>query len=610
MQLSENIRYNSSWNDSINTESTAPTLSLLINNELFNFDLTGTANNNRTTEGPNRNSHSWDSRIDSAWDKILWPNLQFNYGQTYAENDQNPRGREVESSQTGVTVDWDMLVADVYYNYNDQVTEDLVSKSEISNTTQIARIDFDIQKSFLDNAINTTFYYQFSTTRQDFTTKVTNSGFVLIPIDNIESRGASFALLDTDEPEWDDDLNPSPLDVEIDKRYNLAIKVLTDKPDVLYLYTDDDLTDEAHLFVWQVYGSNDGINWTIITPAATYIYENLNQRFELTLPTVTQRYTMLVESDIPTTENFSFSRVEGFKKVLGNIGNTITDTSKTDTQQTDGSISWRLSPDLIFSSSFSLDQSKRDDYEHDKINTNSSLDWTLTEFTSSSLNIGEIREERGDDPKSIKRNYGLSLSSQILPTLDINSTLTRTDNYEDGCRTAIKYNYSILTSAIFFPDLNSTLDLNYQTNKDEDNGDTTKHFTSDLYVTARLFPDLTATLNESYTESRSTDVIRTTSSKINLIWRPSNILSVNAALNKEWQNGKSKPEQYNISIGMAPTTIVQLNMGYNHSEINDTYNLSVNWHINDIFTVNAAARYKDPSTGDALTYLTMLTVRY
>jgi len=607
MQLSENIRYTSSWEDGTNSESVAPTLSLLINNNLFDFDLTGTASNRRTTEGPNRDNHSWESRINSGWEKILWPNLQFTYGQSYAEDDQKTRVIDVESSNAGVTVDWDILVADVFYSYDDQVTEDMVSQSEHSTISQIA--GFDTRKSFLDRTIDTTFSYQFTTTTRDFTAKVNTGGFVLVPIVINESRGEPYLLSDTTEPEWDD-LNPSLPTVISDQRYNLAIEVLVDDPDVLYLYTDDDLTDEAHLFQWEVYSSDDGISWSRILPDATHIYETLRQRFELTLPIVTERYIMLVERQVPTAADFSFTQVEGFKKVTGNIGDTLTDTRKIDIHQTNASLAWRLSPDLILSSNFSMEDGSGSDYGYDETNISGSLRWRPTEFVSSSVNIGENREQRVDQPESIKRSYGFSLSSQILPTLDINTALTRSDDYEDDYKTNTRYNYSILTSAILFPDLNASLDLGYLTNREEDSGDTNKDFNSTLLVTARLFPDMTVTLEEYYIESRRTDVTRTTGSRIILTWRPSGILSVNANWRKEWENSRSQPEQYNISIGMAPTSKVQLTMGYNHSETMDTYDFTTNWHLNNIFTVYAGARYKDPSTGDALTYKTMLTVRF
>jgi len=87
-------------------------------------------------------------------------------------------------------------------------------------------------------------------------------------------------------------------------------------------------------------------------------------------------------------------------------------------------------------------------------------------------------------------------------------------------------------------------------------------------------------------------------------------MSVSANWSKLWENGKSLPEQYNINLGMAPTSKLQVNMGYNHSETTDTYDLTSNWHINDIFTVYAQAGYIEPSSGDALTYKTMLSVRF
>lgn len=607
MQLSENIRYTSSWESGTNSESIAPTLSLLINNDLFGFDLTGTASNRRTTEGPNRSNHSWESRISSGWDKILWPNFQLAYGQSYAEDDQKPRVIDVESSHTGLTVDWDVLVADFFYSFDDQVSEDMVAESEHSTRSHIA--GFDTRKSFFDRAIDTTLSYQFSTTTRDFTAKVGD----IVPFNIIrESRAANNYDDAPEDVDWNTDLN-SPLPLVVSgESYHLAvnINVLADNPDVLHLYTDEDITDEAHLFLWEVYGSDDGIIWTRVLPDATHIYDTLRQRFELILPATTGRYVMIVEDQVLTLEDFSFTRIEGFEIVTGNAGETVSDSRKTDIHQANASLAWRIRPDLTFSSNISLEDGSGDEYAYEELNTSGSLRWSLTEWTSSSVNIGETREQRGDEPESIKRSYGLSLSSQLMPTLDINSAITRSDDYEDGVKTNTRYNYSILTSAILFPDLNASLNLGYLTNREEESGNTDKDFRSTFLVTARLFPDMTASLEESYVESRSPEVTRTTGSRIILTWRPSEILSINANWGKEWENGEGLPEQYNITIGMAPMHKVQLTMGYNHSETMDSYDLATTWHVNDIFTVYAGARYKDPSIGDALTYKTMLNVRF
>ncbi len=514
----------------------------------------------------------------------------------------------MESSHTGVTVDWNILILDAFYSYDDLVSEDFVAQSERCSTSQLARLD--TEKSFLDNTIDTTFSYQFRTTSSDFTATVDDGGFVLIPIVINQSKGSNDYDDHPQDVDWNADL-VSPLPIVIsEESYYLAIETLTDDPDVLYLYTDEDLTDKAHLFQWQVYASDDGTTWTRVTPDATHIYETLRQRFEVTLPVVTQRYTMLVEQLVPTLDDFSIINLEGFKKVMGNVGSTIKESSTSDTHQANASLAWRLSPDLTLSSNFSLEDGSGNDIDHQQTNSNSSLRWTLTEFTSSTLNIGETREQRTDEPEFIKRSYGIVLSSLILPTLDINSALTLSNDYEDKDKTKTRYDYSFLTSAILYPDLNASLNLNYLTTKDETNGDTKKDFSSTFTVTARLFPDLTATFDESYNESRSIDVSRSIESKILLTWRPSDILSANANFIKTREDGQWQPEKYNIIIGIAPTSKVQLTMGYDHSETENTYNITTNWHINDIFTVYAAARYKDPSTGDALTYNTILTVRF
>ena len=608
MLLSENIRYTSSWEGSKNNESITPSLSLLINNDIFGFDLTGTSNSTRSTEGPNRSNNSWESRINSNWDKIFWPNFQFNYGQTFADDDLKTKVIDVESSHTGITVDWEILILSAFYSYDTNDNKDFVDQSDNTSTIQVAR--FDTQKSFLDGDLDTTLSYLFSTTTQDFTAKVDDDGFVLLPLTVNQYKGANDYEDQPEDIDWNDDLS-SPLPMVMhDESYHLAIETVSDEPDVLYLYTDKDLTDEAHLFQWQVYTSDDGISWTRVTPDASHIYETIRQRFEVTLPAVSQRYTMLVEQLVPTLEDFSIISIEGFKKVVGTVGTTITDKRKTDIQQANASLSWQLSPQLTLSSNVSLEDSTGTNSEYRETNVSGSLLWRLSEFTTSTVNIGESNEERTDLPESMQRNYGLTVSSQILPTLDINSAVTMSHDYEEKEKVNTRINYSFLTSAILYPDLNASFELNYLTNKDDLTDETKKDFSSSLIITARLFPDLTATLDEKYNESRSTHVSRTLESRIFFTWRPADILSVNGNLRKKRENGEGQPVNYSLTIGMAPTPKVQLNMNYTHADKSDAVDVSANWHVNDIFTVYTSAGYQDPSSGDAVTYKCMLTMRY
>ena len=146
--------------------------------------------------------------------------------------------------------------------------------------------------------------------------------------------------------------------------------------------------------------------------------------------------------------------------------------------------------------------------------------------------------------------------------------------------------------------------------EEEDSGRTDKDFNSNLLFTARLFPALTAVLEGSYLETRNEEITRTTGGRVTITWRPSDILSVDAHWRKEWENSEGLPDLYSVTVGIAPTHKVQLNLGYNRLETKETYDISSTWHLNDIFTIFAGARYKDPSYGDSLTYKTMLTVRY
>jgi len=612
MRIDESVRYSTTFRGGRETEAITPSLDYQITNDIFNFDLSGTWNKLRNSESSDLTSSDWQSRWISNWQKELWPVVQLNYGASSTTDDESPSRIDSESTNSGFNIDWDLLLAKVYYNIDLNESDDFVANSNNQSINQLARLTTD--KTFWQDRLNVSFLGQYAKNTQDFETRIEAGGSALVPVRGIESRGgqADLPRHPDDDPWWADLTGFEP--VKHDERYNVAIFQLSPQPvNAIYIYTDLAETETGNLnrFQWTVYSSNDndGKIWTREGSPTSQIYDSTRGRFELEIPQLRARYIMLVEESIPTDNDFTIQGVEAYTRVAGEPGRKIT--SKTDYYNYlgDTSVRFRITPDMQWMYNLVLEDGQTgvgDDI--DRTYNSTSLIWSPSLSFSSTLSASESIDRIGDEDEDKSRYYSISFSSLLLPTLDMNCGVTRSDNYEADVKTGSSYNYNMFLTALIFPDLTSNLDLSYNTTRDEETDATGKGFNSTLRFTARLNPELTIDLTERYytssNDGSSNDALNngdstwTAASIISMSWRPSDILSMQVGGGKEWESDDSSPYTYYLSVGVAPTYKTQLNLSYNHSDGADDYSANYNWTINQIFSMRAYCTYIDEDETD------------
>jgi hypothetical protein len=600
MRIDETVRYTTTFNGGRETEAITPSLDYQINNDLFYFDLSGTWNKLRNSERSDLTSNNWQGRWISNWQKELWPMVQLNYGASSTKDDESPSRIDTESTFSGFNIDWDLLLAKVYYNIDLNETDNFVASSNDKSTNQLARLT--TEKAFWQDRLNVSFLGQYTNNAQDFETKIDSGGSALVPL-RIESRGgqAQFPRQPDDDPYWDD-LTSFPNTVPHiapDDRYNIAIFQLSPQPvNAFYIYTATDLGEteagNLNLFQWTVYTSDNGTNWSEKGQATSQIYDSTLQRFEIEIPQVTAKFVMLVEDHIPTDADFNITRVEAFTRVSGDPGQKITRNTTYYTYLGDTSLRFLITPDLNWTYNLIVEDGETavgDDISRTYNAT--SLIWSPTLLFSSTLSASESKDQIGDEDEDKTRFYALSFSSLLLPTLDMNYGVTRSDTYEADVKTNTSYNYNMFLTALIFPDLTSNLDLAYITDRDEETDDTSQDFNSTLKFTARLNPAMTVDLTERYNTSNAEESTWTAASLIGVSWRPSDILSMQVGAGQEWQSDESSDFTDYLTVTIAPTYKTQLNVSYSHSQSSDDYSASYNWTINRIFSMHAYCTYID-----------------
>jgi hypothetical protein len=604
MSIDESVRYTSTFKEGRETEAITPSLDYQINNDIFYYDLSGTWNKLRNSERPDMTSSNWQSRWISNWQKELWPAVQLNYGASSTTDDESPERLDTESTSRGFNIDWDLLLAKMYYNIDLNESDNFVANSNDKSTNHLARLTTD--KTFWQDRLNVSFLGQYAKNTQDYETRIEAGGTALVPIHSIVSRGGWDNLDPDNEPDWID-LDPSLPRVIHDQRYNIAIYQRAPEPvNAIYIYTETDLaeTEIPSRFRWTVYSSNDGNTWTPQGSPNSQIYDSIEMRFEVEIPTLTARYIMLVEEDIPTDDDFTITQVEAYTEVAGEPGQKYTDKTDSYNYLGDTSVRLRITPELDWMYNLILEDGETArGNDIDRTYNSSSLLWTPSLIFSSTLSASESVDQIEDEDEEKTRYYSISFTSLLLPTVDVNYGVTRSDEYEADEKTGTSYNYNMFLTALIFPDLTSNLDLAYITDHDEETDAEGKDFNSTLKFTARLNPQLTVDLTEKYTHTNNEgstndntsaedgDSTWTAASLISTSWRPSDILSMQVGGGKEWESEESSEFIYYLSVTLAPTYKTQLNLSYDHSDDADDYSASYNWTINHIFSMHAYCTY-------------------
>ena len=626
MSLEETVRYTTTFREGNETEAVTPSLDLEVTNDLFYFDLSGTANKLRNSERSDLTSNTWQGRLNSNWEKELWPVLQFNYGGSNTGDDESPSRIDSRSTFSGFNIDWDLLLAKIYYNIDLNESDNFVANSNDKSTNHLAR--FTTDKSFWQDRGTVSFLGQYTRNSQDFTTRLDATGSARGP--RVNTTVKSLVTENTDlMPTWNE-LGNGITPVVPRKTYNLAIEVDEQQQVYLiYLYAShqDSLGQVAPLEPgeytslisrWKVYYNNFNNNneWTQLD-VESLEYNLTEARFEFTIrrvPEVRASYIMLVAPNMPLptdpADEYTFTAVEAYTRATGEAGQKFSSETDSFNYLGDTNVRFRITPDLQWTYNLILEEGETAlEYDTERTYNSTSFIWTPTDIFTSTLSASESRDDQGIEDEEMTRFYSVNFSSLLLPTLDMNVGVTRNDNYEADVKTDTSYNYNFFLTALIFPDLTSNLDLAYITDYDEEEDSVTQDFNSTLKFTARLNPELTVDLTERYTTSNIEDSDFTAASIISASWRPSDILSLQVGGGREWESEETFPYTYFFSLTVAPTYKTQVNLSYDHSDGADDYNATYNWTINQIFSLHAYCMYVEEDESE-FAYGGQLVIRY
>ena len=628
MSLQEAFRYNRNWRGQEEIEGFDPSLRFAIKNDLFLFDLFGSASQQRNSIATDRSRRSWETAWASNWQERFLPKLRASYGRDFSNDDESPHLQDTDDTRESVGVDWDLELFKTHYNFNRTHQNDNVTFGESSATNHFARLDS--AGRFFENRLSLGFSQQYSASQNESSTAVGADGFALLKQTIAQVlTGHDATPLTSDSGELDSNSLMSDSDVEVvagiytdgfdNPPLNIALRVDLREVNRMYLYTEKDAgVVVAGAFTMDLYGSTNGTDYQRIRENVPFVYNSLKKRFEIAFDSVTFRWLKLVITNSPV-QRADFTEIEAYDRVASS-GSFVSRKNKTLSNISDLNMGYRFSSTLGMTYNLSLESGNyASEIDYNRHNQIGELRWTPWEYLTSAFGVSENLEDIEGLAETMNRAYSLRLSSLPVPTVDINLGLTKTERYEDKNLLSTSYETGLYTSAALYPDLDSNLDLTFGRTKYEDTaalttiygpsqektGTTTKDLGSRLTLTARLIPRLTADMTADYQKVQGAVDTEILDDKLTLNWRVSDILSLLTDVGKKWEDWQSAGENLLLQATVAPTYTTQFSLSYylaNDEDAASRYAVSGSWAIGPHLTLQGNVFYVKREQEDVLSW--------
>ncbi len=589
-------------------ESLSPSGSLQVNNDLFFAELSGLMTKTNNSQSFDQLDSSWEAVLASNWDYLYWPSLSVSLGQNWLIDSEQVHVTDTGRTWSEFVTEWESETVEAYYSYYTQLRDDHVERSSYDEKKHFGRIDYT--NSFFADQVDMSFSGQLTDSTTDFS--ATGDG------EEIAIRvGGSQGLAGVDPtPESgslpgvpaliDGNKNSVAFAIKLHEIANFGIKVDLQQVDSIYVYTDEIdplLIGETELLRWDLYSSDDGVNWQkeANNPITTYNRDKF--RYQVQTGGLKRIYLKLVVTAWPPSFTIPITEIEAYRNE-SDSGNNITERQEYTRTLTELNLRYTPTTTTRFSYSLVWDNS---DYnignDRRRIFQTGGIRWEYSQFFMPTFTINNTSTTNSDIEDTNQLSYTFNVQSILLPTLEANLGITRNENTTDGEPQSTNHTVHLYLTAALYPNLDTTLDINTNFNKNEELGTRDENLGLRWTLTARMRPTLLVDFIAEHGSAgvNIDEIINSPQSggraTLNVNWRPSDLLSIlvngSQGYGEEWSNYQSFLFDTNLSLVRTSKTQVIVGYKLNSTEDETLQSLNANWswNISEFFTMQSIANY-------------------
>ncbi|MDY6933989.1 MAG: discoidin domain-containing protein [Spirochaetota bacterium] len=613
-------------------------------NDIFNGNLGYQLTDKDPSIGSRITTNSWNLSLNSTPEDIPRVRLLYSEDKTYDHLNVHQTDNAGKQLFSGIQYKYQFF--DVLLNYNQRESEDFVQNTLLESKSYIGKLD--LHKSFWGNILllNSDLNWSRETSNLKYNSDITvpeerNRVEGLYLYDTtplLDEMNEIYSLIDGD------DTISAGIDIGSTGgiHHNIGVDLnFSQECDTIYLYTttgyDPSISDSR--FIWEVYYSDDGINWSLITDNASFSYETFNNRFEIDFPPHEGRYFKVVNTDYDD-RSFVGSIYITEIEILGSE-NRIRDEEDSRVASRWGincAATLRPMKKLTLGYNFSCDYTENDpgsNYDKMKkaeLSHRANITYDFHRYLSSSasywIRTSDSETSATDERNNKNSSYSLQFNSSPLTTLNMSVSFNHSESEEKSIEDDVEEekiesesnSYLLYITAVLWEGVD--LSSNYNITQSENStGTETTVQTINLDLRTKLTDNITLDSGCSYNEQKSESIEqpaeRTESTGLNFILRysPSSIfyLSADSNFNKTETETDSS---YGFNMSWLPTDKIQINFNSKY-KVNDnrstSYNLESSWNISRYMIFKSGLNYsitKGERRDETRMFYTRLSARF
>lgn len=534
-------------------DNVTPSLSYLINNDIFFFNLSGTADEELSDSVlGDKSTRLLAANWNSMWGRHVWwlPGVNLNFNQSWQEDSLTPSRIDSNSTNQGASLDWDLALARVFYRYNTYESNNLISDYESEVKDQLTRIETDA--SFWSGRGAVSLSQQIASVTTDTLTRVAG-GIALLPVPVSAYHGESVpspVTLAVNGALTDGNREGVAVTVNNPVRpVNIGIRVNFQPIHRIYLYTETALSPAvSSQFVWDLYTSNNNVDWALAQTSVPGSYNTVEKRFEFVVPPYTREFVKLVAVNDPDITRVNFTEIEVFQALAADSTTLSYDDSR-DTYQTNASMSLQLRPDLQLTSNVDyLKNESSAGYNLISTGVSSGLNWNPNPDWSVRVDGNQNHRKRTGIIDEETRGYGVSIGFPTIPTVDSMAGVTLSEYYEGSTKNSLSYNYTLQFIAELYQDLNGRLNVDYTQSDNLLSGYETQTLSTRVGLIARLVPGLVADWSVGVNDTSGQET--SFASDAIMTWRFTDDLALRGNLNSSWGAADITTASAGVDVGL------------------------------------------------------------